>query len=207
MPYDEHFYRLYEAYLHEPTVRANHTRALKHFEDMRLLHTGCVHDVIDLGCGLGEYPRFAQRFGGRYVGFDKENATLFVPEAESRFTPVVADYTDHKLAERLNWRPNAFISLFSIEACLPVGERYALYHRLFKTIPSLACGMSAGFYYASKRNEETVEENGNIVSYQTIDDPYDHVDPLFEEDRLILRTPSALFGPDVVEVWKFFQRK
>jgi len=213
MPYDQHFYRLYEDYLHEPLVRDRHGRAFGFFHDAIEQRTPLLRvDVIDLGCGLGEYRRFGFRPVGRYLGIDKEDTTANVPAARGKETPLVkpqikADYTDPAFLDRLPFTPNAFISLFSIEACLPVADRYALYHELFVRMPTLRIGMSAGFSYASKRDQETIGENGDIVSYQTIDGPYDHVDPLFEEERLVLRVPSAMFGPDVVEVWKFFFRK
>ena len=102
---------------------------------------------------------------------------------------------------------NAFLSLFSTECFLTAQEKYDFYNTLFLTYPGLTHGLVAGFFYESKRDEETVKEAGEIRSLQTIEDPSLFISDLFMELRIHLHTPSQMFGRDVVEVWKIFVRK
>jgi len=55
--------------------------------------------------------------------------------------------------------------------------------------------------------QERVEEAGELKSYQTLEHPEDVISDIFTEKRVIIPAPSKMFGPDVYEVWKFFERK
>ena len=195
MPYDKNFYKLYKNYLEEPAVRRNHDYVFECFKNL----TGELGlSVVDLGCGMGEY----QTYGGtheNYVGVDLNNTGKI-----RNF--VSADYHKLNFAKKLPFKPNVFVSLFSIECCNSAKEKYALYNKIFKTLPSIRYGLVGGFFYESKRNLETVEEAGKIISYQTIEDSSCYISQLFSEFRLHIRTPSVMFGQDVIEVWKFFIR-
>ena len=108
---------------------------------------------------------------------------------------------------RLPFQPTAFVSLFSTELGHSPEEKYALYERIFARIPKLLYGLVGGFFYESKRGQEAVEEAGEIVSHQTIEDSSRHISKAFFEFRLHMHTPSKMFGEDVVEVWKFLCRR
>ena len=101
----------------------------------------------------------------------------------------------------------AFISLFSVECCQLATIKYDLYNRIFSEFPTIGYGLVGGFFYQSKRDQESVSETGEIISYQTIEDPSLYISNLFTELRIHLHTPSKMFGQDVIEVWKFFIRK
>lgn len=197
MAYDKKFYDMYREYLKETSVRASHDFVFKQFKTMMEEFLF----VIDLGCGLGEYHRYGLPFS--YVGFD-------LNDLGQEFLLVTADYHDMDMVKaglHLRLIPNAFVSLFSIECFHPAPERYALYNEIFKTFHSIRFGLVGGFFYESKREQETVQERGKIVSYQTIEDPSLYISDLFSEFRLHIRTPSKMFSSDVIEVWKIFIRR
>ena len=195
MPYDENFYRMYRQYLQEPIVRRNHDHVFALFASLLLPEKP---RVMDLGCGIGEYATFDSHHTA-YAGVDLNNTGNV-----ANF--VQADYRALDFKEELSFAPNAFISLFSIECCHPAIAKYAFYEKLFKAFPWIQCGLAGGFFYESRRDKETVSETGDIVSFQSTEDPAQHISGIFTELRLHLRTPSAMFGQDVVEVWKFFVR-
>ncbi len=194
MPYDENFYRMYREYLEEPTVRKNHDCIFELFTSFLLPESP---RVVDFGCGVGEYLTYDSRHS-RYVGIDR-NKTIDSTDF------IQADYLSVDLS--LPFPPNAFLSLFSVECCHPLAVRYDFYERVFAAFPAIRCGLVGGFFYESRRDQETVTESGELVSYQTIEDPSRHISPNFTELRAHLYTPSEMFGRDVVEVWKFFVRK
>ena len=194
MPYDENFYKLYKNYLKEPVVRKNHDFV---FGCFKKLAGRSNLSIIDLGCGLGEYQTRGQYTD--YVGIDLNNTGKI-----RNF--VSADYHKLNFAKKLPFKPNAFVSLFSIECCNPAKEKYTLYNKIFKAMPSIKYGLVGGFFYESKRNQEAVEEAGENISYQTIEDPSCYISRVFNELRLHIYTPSTMFGQDVVEVWKIFMR-
>ncbi|MEK7118097.1 MAG: class I SAM-dependent methyltransferase [Patescibacteria group bacterium] len=194
MAYDENFYALYLAYLGEKTVRASHSYAFECFR--RFIHPDNPH-VIDLGCGLGEYSTHGHY--ADYAGIDLNSAGQV-----KNFTQ--ADYHDLGFVAKLPFVPNAFVSLFSIECCHSAESKYALYEKIFTDIPSVKYALVGGFFYESKRGLETVGEAGGIVSYQTIENPTQYISRTFSELRIHLRTPSKMFGEDVVEVWKILSR-
>lgn len=195
MAYDKQFFEMYCEYLAEKTVRLNHNRIFGHFwafTQMEALY------VADLGCGLGEYS--LRGWYKDYAGIDLNNA------GDIR-NFVQADYHDLGFVGRLPFRPNAFVSLFSIECCHPAVKKYALYEKIFTETPSIDYGLAGGFFYESRRGLETVEEAGGNTSYQTVEDPSKHISERFDELRLHIRTPSKMFGEDVIEVWKILSRR
>ena len=197
MAYDKEFYDRYREYLREESVRRCHDFAFRQFKKL----TDEFLFVVDLGCGLGEYYRYGQP--SSYVGFDMN-------DLGGKFTLVQADYRDlHMLRAGLHLRmiPNTFVSLFSVECFYSAVEKYAFYQSIFETFPSIKFGLVSGFFYESKRNQEKVEEAGEIVSYQTIEDSSRFISDIFTELRISIATPSKMFGPDVVEVWKIFIRR
>jgi hypothetical protein len=177
-------------------VRANHDHMFSIFAS--LLFPTYPH-IMDLGCGIGEYPTYDHHHSA-YIGIDLNN-TGSLPNF------VQADYTALDFGRHLPFAPNAFISLFSIECCHTTEKKYDLYDRIFSTFPTVKYGLVGGFFYESRRNKETVSETGELVSYQTIEDPSLHISKLFTELRVHLQVPSKMFGDDVVEVWKMFIRK
>lgn len=194
---DKTFWEKYWDYLHEPVVRRNHDQAFKMFAEKANLPEQLR--VVDLGCGLMEYGWFDRHHFG-YAGVDvKKSAT-------APYTFIEADYATMDYSQ-LPFEPNAFVSLFSIECCNPPDKKYMIYRRLFEQIPNLKFGLAGGFFYESKRDQPTVTEVGGLVSHQTIEDPKFYGSILFSEHRFVMRTPSKMFGNDVVEVWKFFARK
>lgn len=155
--------------------------------------------MVDLGCGIGEYATYNLHHAA-YVGVDLNNTGSAAPFLQ-------ADYLKLDFVNLLPFSPNAFISLFSIECCHAAEKKYNLYNRIFSTLPAIRCGLVGGFFYESRRSKEIVSEAGEIVSYQTIEDPSLHISDLFTELRFHLRTPSQMFGNDVIEVWKLLIRK
>lgn len=197
MGYDPNFYKRYAEYLKEDNVRTSHDFAFSQFERL----AGKKLWFVDLGCGLGEYWKHGSPFA--YTGVD-------VNDPKVGFKFIQGDYHDLralKLELSRNRITNAFVSLFSIECFHSAPEKYAFYHRVFEVFPSIRFGLVSGFFYESKRNQETVGETGGIVSYQTIEDQSLYVSNVFTELRMHIRTPSQMFGQDVVEVWKFFIRR
>jgi len=193
--YDKSFYELYADYLRESTVRNNHNFIFELFANVA--HQRDLF-VVDLGCGLGEYAMY-----GRY----RDYAGIDVNEAGRVRNFSKTDYHDMRFVPRLPFAPTAFVSLFSIECFHNARDKYALYERIFSEIPSIMYGLSGGFFYEKRKTQETVGETGGIVSYQTIEDPSLYTSPLYTEARIHIRTPSAMFGDDVVEVWKIFVRR
>ena len=209
MAYNSHFYRMYANYLRELAVIKAHQKAFDVFSLLMPAHTPT--NVVDLGCGLGEYG--SHGYYTNYVGLDKQ-PELQQEERWVKLPPyekfLVSDYTTLDFVDQLSFvsfEPTAFISLFSIEACLPLAERYALYTKMFSTFPTIQHALVSGFYYASKAGEETVSETGDITSYQTVESLESVKNDTFSEMRLTMHVPSEMFGPDVYEVWKILTRK
>lgn len=194
MAYDAEFYKMYQAYLKEEAVRANHDNV---FECFRNFTKPTPLLVADLGCGLGEYSLHGHYI--EYAGVDLNNAGQV-----RNF--VQADYHSLDFVHFLPFVPTAFVSLFSIECCHSIEDKYALYEKIFKNIPSIQHGLIGGFFYESKRGLETVGETGGIISYQTIEDPSRYISKTFSEYRIHMHTPSQMFGKDVIEVWKILNR-
>jgi hypothetical protein len=197
MAYDAAFDQKYRTYLLEPTVRRAHNYIFDLFH--RFARQPRPH-VIDLGCGTCELRTFDIPYAS-YKGFD--NRDTGNPDV------VIADYlalTGDEIVEKAGFHPNIFASLFSIEPVLEDKHRYSLYERLFRDIPSLHYGVVSGFIYKNRSYYYSVVEEGGIVSYQTREFQMDFMNPHFTEFRTYIEVPSEMFGKDVVEVWKFFQR-
>ena len=197
MAYDPEFFRRYGAYLQEPGVRSSHDFVFGCFR--RFVRLAELR-VLDFGCGLGEYWRHGHPLF--YAGIDLNDAG----HVENFFRE---DYHDLRRISELPFPfvPTAFVSLFSTECCPSVAEKYDLYRRIFSLFPYINFGLVSGFFYESKRNLEMVEETGGNVSYQTIEDPAKYIFPEFSEFRMHIRTPSKMFGQDVIEVWKILCRR
>lgn len=188
---------MYQDYLQEPTVRAAHdwvisiAKADQHFQD-----------VVDFGCGaFNEFNIYARPL--RYFGID-----VNVPSGDPLL--IKADYrriSDLGQLFRPTIPPSAFVSLFSTEITAPKEENYRFYEKVFRELPTVNSGLVSGFYYASKKDVNPIGETGGVVSYQTLERPEEVSSDLFTERRLILPVPSKMFGQDVFEVWKLFNRK
>ncbi len=196
MAYNRPFYEMYREYLQEKVVRENHDCMFRLFRSLTVPES---LRVIDLGCGVGEYATYDYRYAS-YVGIDLNNTG-----ALKNF--LQADYLKLDFKDRLLFTPNAFVSLFSLECFHPASARYAFYEKLFGDFPAIRFGLVSGFFYESRRDQETVSETGGITSYQTVEDPARFISPVFTELRVHMRTPSKMFGQDVVEVWKILVRK
>jgi hypothetical protein len=198
MPYDETFYETYKSYLLEPTVRKAHDW---------MFHVALIeprfNDVLDLGCGaFNEFLVYAKP--ENYIGID-----IGASSAATNGRIIRGDYRDVETLTALV-RPNtptAFVSLFSTEITAPFKENYALYENIFKSIPSIKAGLVSGFYYVSKKEQNPIGETGGIQSYQTLECIEEAHSTLFEERRMILPVPSRMFGQDVFEIWKFFEKQ
>ena len=206
MAYDKSFYEKYADYLKEETVRKSHDVA---FEQFRRIASGIVSEsltILDLGCGLGEYCKYGEygELFRSYVGVDKNDYS------GGKFRLIIEDYhdLDKVKAECFDHYPRtAFVSLFSVECFHNAQEKYWFYERIFDVFPTIKFGLVSGFFYESKRSQETVGETGGIISYQTIEDPLLYISDVFIESRMYLKTPSKMFGDDVIEVWKFLVRR
>jgi len=197
MAYDKAFYDAYREYLKEESVRVSHDFIFGCFQKM----AGENLYVIDFGCGLGEYWQYGCPL--MYTGVD-------VNDFDQKFKLINLDYHGLDAVQssiNLRFVPNAFVSLFSVECFHSVQDRYEFYRKVFQTFPQISFGLVGGFFYEGKRDQETVEETGGIVSYQTIEDPALYISDIFTEFRLHIKTPSQMFGSDVIEVWKIFIRR
>jgi hypothetical protein len=189
MPYDDTFYKNYTAYLREPTVRKAHDWIFNIIQ-----FNSCFEQVVDLGCGLGEYKQHARPRA--YMGLDKHLDGINVKRV---------DYRNCDLKQVLGgYKPLAFVSLFSSEITAPVGENYTFYEHIFKEI-RVRAALVSGFYYASKIKDAIVQEVSGLSSYQTLETPESVVSEVFTEKRIVMPVPSKMFGQDVFEVWKILE--
>lgn len=206
MAYDNAFYLAYEAYLAEPTVRQAHDWV---FNIARAAFA--FGSVIDLGCGQSsEYLRFANPL--IYVGVDlnEDAMTWRKPKHKGRgnVRSLQMNYRGGSVLDSVlrDNQVTAFVSLFSSEITAPPEENYKLYRQLFKN-EGITAGLVSGFYYRSKKDQPTVAETGGITSYQTIEEIGKFSIPEVIERRIVLSVPSKMFGADVIEIWKFFERQ
>jgi len=193
MSYDNNFYNAYEEYLKEPTVRAAHDWIFS------IVSTKfSFHNVVDLGCGRSqEFYHFCKpRY---YLGVDEN---IEETEPQFKYSLLKRNYRNHV---RWNMIP-AFVSLFSCEITAPYTENYIYYNSLFSNNPDIQIGLVSGFYYENKRGQNPIGETGDILSYQTLENIGDCLRVGFTEKRILLPVPSKMFGPDVIEVWKIFER-
>jgi SAM-dependent methyltransferase len=190
MSYDKDFFNQYSDYLKENSVRISHNSAFRLLAD--------YHSVLDLGCGLGEFLNY--KYFNEYIGMDIENRGL-----PSQYF-IQGDYTISKF-DNLPFEPTLVVSLFSIEACYSYKDCNHFYEKIFALLPKVNRIMSSGFFYLSKSKDETVGETGGITSFQTISDPEFYNNSIYSESRYITETPSKMFGPDVVEVFRYLERR
>jgi hypothetical protein len=199
MGYNDNFYIEYKKYLREPDVRAAHGKMFRLF-DLILLNGISKTKIVDLGCGVCEFTHHEFRNKNNYFGIDKNNF-------DNREDVIIGDYLNLNLLDETPFKPDVFISLFSTENMMPAQEKYKFYEELFKKVPTLEFGMVAGFFYKSHKTDYVVQETGEIVSYQSIEAQKDYDSSIFWEIRTHIDVPSKMWGPDVVEVWKFFINK
>ena len=189
MAYDSDFYRQYQEYLQEPSVRESHDWIFdivkKDFQS-----------VIDFGCGLSEFKQFAKP--EKYIGID----------LNAEYPNIKENYREIYLESFSDWFETytSFVSLFSTEITDHYEHNYKLYQRIFLKLPNIKNGLVSGFYYLNKKHLFTVEETGGVKSYQTLEPIHQIISPIFKEKRIILPVPSKMFGNDVYEVWKIFTR-
>jgi len=187
------FWNIYGEYLME--VSEKHIQALGMFDISR----NVAH--LDLGCGkhLSALRLLSPTW---YLGVDKD------PPSNSRviradYRMEMDDIQNYIVEDRgLPCSPTFISSLFSSELTASPSENSRFYKSLFERFTDLGSILVSGFYYSSKRSEESVEEIGGIVSFQSIGD----LDMELEEVRVLQRVPSKLFGPDVVEVWRLLRK-
>jgi hypothetical protein len=193
MSYNNSFYKAYENYLLEPSVRQAHDWIFSIIEDNLEFQ-----NVVDLGCGKSQefYNYFKPLY---YLGVD-ENAE----ECEPSFKYATLKKNYRTITK---WsKETSFVSLFSSEITAPFTDNYRYYNALFSKNKFMHGGLVSGFYYESKKDQNPIGETGGIQSYQTLESIEDCKHYGFKEKRILLSVPSRMFGPDVVEVWKIFWR-
>jgi hypothetical protein len=198
----EHFWVQYREYVE--ASRDIHLSALIAF------HVQAGRTWIDFGCG--ECCEGAQLLvPEHYIGVDQVPGLPDVREPRTALRlshdyrgqlDTIADavHVDGRL-------PDTFCSLFSIEITADASTNDALYRKIFEKFPSIEYGIVAGFYYSDRRSMRLVEEPGGLLSHQTVHDLVPHDHPVYSEERHLIRNPSKLFGPHVVEVWRKLTRK
>lgn len=207
---NEDFWEAYEAYVKESAER--HRMALNALGFSRI-GTTPIH-LLDLGCG--QCMEALRQFDcDRYLGVDLDpgNPASFYRFAE-RYTTLEANYRDRSQLRKAVGASSVgvsefsmFSSFFSSEITAPYEDNYDLYEWVFETFPNIQKGVVSGFFYGDRPNDPVVEETGGLKSYQTIESAAVVRSEVFSETRLTIEAPSTLFGPNVYEVWKAFQRR
>lgn len=195
MSYDQDFYTKYHAYLKEPGVRKMHNRAI----NFAGVLPGSAK-VIDLGCGHGMEWWHHSNMCLEYVGVD-ENASIATKSIRANFRDV------DLVASLMRFHGlEGIVSLFGIEPSATQAENTDFYNQLFDKTPALSI-VSAGFYYQPRKLMTSVREVGDIISFQTNTCLQETESDRYTETRMEFPCPSEMFGKDVVEVWKFMERK
>ena len=194
MTYDKDFFKKYEKYLQEPTVREVHDKMFNFAAN----YPSLKRRVLDLGCGNQEYYNYTRP--EYYVGVDNLNAQelLDVKKIDYRNVSEIIN-----LINMYNF--TGVVSLFSTEITGSYSANNLLYNNLF-TQTNLDSMMVSGFYYDdTRRNHEIIEEIGGIFSFQS---NFSYVrSDLYTETRITAPCPSKLFGDSVIEVWRFLTKK
>ncbi len=193
MPYDDDFYRKYESYLNEQSVRGAHDWSLA-----TLAGHNSFERVIDLGCGRSqEFYKYRQPT--HYLGIDLEI------ESDPNIILIRANYRNLEVDIDLqnaiqDFAPTAFVSLFSSEITKDWKSNQTFYAQLFSMYPTLKYGLVSGLYYASKKDQPTIQASGGLT-HQTLEPLENMHNQAFEERRTILYVSSVIFG-DEYEVWR-----
>lgn len=199
-PYGDEFYLQYEAYLKEDSVRKAHDWVFSLLSDD-------FEQVVDLGCGKSMEFYF-NAFSRRYIGIDKNVDPNLHHSWRGNYRDIDAlnAAVDRGVGEQY-YLPRAFVSLFSTEITAPAEENYSFYNLLFTTFPTFRSGLVSGFYYSKRKYQSLVSEPGGVYSFQTLESMEQVKSKIFSEKRIILPVPSKMFGDDVYEVWKIFERR
>lgn len=142
-----------------------------------------------------------------YVGVDLEIPVENPPKAPDVHL-LTADYRTEMdkiqkwMEDRMLGQPRTITSLFSSELTASPEVNSRFYRSLFERFPRLERLIVSGFYYSERRRKSRVEEVSGLLSWQSIGD----LETELDERRHLMRVPSKLFGPDVVEVWREFIR-
>jgi SAM-dependent methyltransferase len=205
MSYNKDFFDAYRKDVAQPEIRAIHDKMFDIFKYLDGYEYRCRMDIVEFGCGIGEFYNYLEKNHGcvdDYIGIDKN-------WKESGMPVIQADYLQDDVV--LPFKPIAFVSIFSSELIMPWTKAYEFYEKIFKEYPTINTGMVAGFYYKDQRlNDLKVKEVYDIESYQSNDNlrSYDHTRSNFTELRsYVPRNVPNMFGPNVVEVWKYLIRK
>lgn len=200
MGYNEEFFKQYSQYLDEPIVRKSHDFALRMFSPFVK-----KKDIIaDIGCGqCCEYYNFGP-FGNykNYIGFDLD------PIVDPFINTIKCDYRDPSFVGLLNDNNvNIFVSLFSTEITADYETNCNYYSKIINDT-KIKAGLVAGFYYHNKQDENPITETGDIKSWQTLENikPINELMAGIKETRITMPVPSKMFGDDVIEIWRIFER-
>lgn len=192
LSYNNGFYKAYEEYLKEAMVRKQHD-----FVFSIVRQNSAFDKVIDLGCGQSrEFYVYVNPLA--YLGIDINAQALNIHRG---------DYRSGEAMDTIQeFGPSAFVSLFSAEITASVEQNYILYEQLFRC-STIKMGLVSGFFYSKRKESTTVAETGGVQSYQTLESIESVVSSTFLETRIILPVPSHMFGDDVFEIWKIFERR
>ena len=194
MAHDANFFNAYKMELSSGVVRDTHDEIFTDFGRL----VGDDLNIVDLGCGSCEFHTYAKYEHNLYFGIDLHHIEPEMPVAQGTFNDV--------MTINLPFDPTGFVSLFSTELKLSAKERYKLYEAMFRKFPNLRAGMVSGIYHLGMENEEMTLESHGIRDFQTNEHPRDVRSDVFQEYRTYRHVPSKLFGPNVIEVWKFLLR-
>lgn len=201
----DNFYSAYEKQLQDRFVRAVHDNVFYTYR--RLHYLNRPMRTIDLGCATCEFGRYSKPIHD-YVGID------LAEDLKSEFKIIKADFREPLPA--IGFEPTSFVSLFAAELYLLDYERNELYNRMFSTYPTIYSALISGIYYKGREKESSIQEpcqyniDGQIIStnftiQQTIQQPI--YNKLYDEYRYTKEVPYQMFGPGVIEVWKFLIRR
>jgi hypothetical protein len=209
MVYIQDFYPRYEEYLKEKIVRHRHQFAFHQFASFTTSWLPAFQhkSYVDFGCGTCEFNKYYLHNGNDEYPTNDKYAGIDLNDIKGNLVGDYLKMSGEEIVGKIGFKPTIFISLFSSEIMQSAEDKYNFYSRIFREIPSICSGMVSGFYYKSKANELRVEENGNLLSWQSIEHPRDWMQKEFFETTMYFDVPSKMWGEDVIEVWKFFGRK
>jgi hypothetical protein len=206
---DKEFWDRYADFVDE-SLQRHTTACYSLFADVSLWGS---RPILDLGCGKCFEALKLFTVTTQYMGFDVdpgEPFSSYIGQEDQRkvFTLDYRKEIDTVITKANEYSPTTFVSLFSTEVMGSHEDNVQLYDKLFNEIPSIENGLVSGFFYDDeRRNNEVVEEAGDLKSYQSISPFSINESSIYIERRLLMPAPSKLFGPNVVEVWKLLRRK